>query len=269
LNYNVGAGQTTSFNGTGHVDYDLGQLPPKDADDDWAFDRDDREDHADSANYVSREMTGYEDLDEYGEWSYVAGYGPCWHPRTVVAGWAPYRFGHWAYVGPWGWTWVDDASWGFAPFHYGRWVDIDNRWAWSPGRLLPPVPAGFGSDRPPAPDPLAPAAARSPAPLPGLGPPPRGHPQVPAVLEPRPRDLRHLPAHALLARVPDDPEPAGPQEQYYLEPLAGRCRELRRSRETDIGEAHSALKIVGGSVSIGMCCARSSVAAFCTHSRAS
>ena len=32
---------------------------------------------ADSANYVSREM-GYQDLDDNGDWSYVAGYGPCW-----------------------------------------------------------------------------------------------------------------------------------------------------------------------------------------------
>ncbi len=41
-----------------------------------------REDDADSANYVSREMTGYEDLDDNGDWSYVAGYGPCWRPRA-------------------------------------------------------------------------------------------------------------------------------------------------------------------------------------------
>jgi hypothetical protein len=44
----------------------------------------------------------------------------------------PYRHGHWAFVQPWGWTWVDDAPWGFAPFHYGRWVEIDDRWAWTP-----------------------------------------------------------------------------------------------------------------------------------------
>jgi hypothetical protein len=25
-------------------------------------------------------------------------------------------------MSPWGWTWVDNAPWGFAPFHYGRWV---------------------------------------------------------------------------------------------------------------------------------------------------
>ena len=81
-------------------------------------------------------MTGYEDLDEYGDWSYVAGYGPCWRPRAVVAGWAPYRFGHWVYVGPWGWTWVEDEPWGFAPFHYGRWAFVNNGWFWVPGPVV-------------------------------------------------------------------------------------------------------------------------------------
>ena len=28
----------------------------------------------------------------------------------------------WVWLRPWGWTWVDDAPWGFAPFHYGRWL---------------------------------------------------------------------------------------------------------------------------------------------------
>jgi hypothetical protein len=81
-------------------------------------------------------MTGYEDLDEYGDWSYVAGYGPCWRPRAVVVGWAPYRFGHWIYVGPWGWTWVEDEPWGFAPFHYGRWAFVSNGWFWVPGPVV-------------------------------------------------------------------------------------------------------------------------------------
>jgi hypothetical protein len=48
-------------------------------------------------------------------------------------GWAPYRSGHWAWIDPWGWTWVDNQPWGFAPFHYGRWVYISNRWGWMPG----------------------------------------------------------------------------------------------------------------------------------------
>src|SRR5579863_2876103 len=137
FSYNVVANQTATFNGNqDHLDYDLGQVPDRDDFDSWAFDRDDREDHADSANYVSREMTGYEDLDENGDWSYVAGYGPCWRPRAVVVGWAPYRYGHWAYVGPWGWTWVEDEPWGFAPFHYGRWAFVSNGWFWVPGPVV-------------------------------------------------------------------------------------------------------------------------------------
>jgi hypothetical protein len=131
--YTVVANQYATFTGTDHLDYDLGQIPGKDGFDAWALDRDQREDQSDSANYVSREMTGYEDLDEYGDWSYVADYGTCWRPRVLVAGWAPYRFGHWSWVGPWGWTWVEDEPWGFAPFHYGRWAFAGTGWLWVPG----------------------------------------------------------------------------------------------------------------------------------------
>jgi len=131
--YTVVANQYATFTGSDHLDYELGQVPAEDGFDTWALGRDRREDQSDSANYVSREMTGYEDLDEYGDWSYVAGYGTCWRPRVVVGGWAPYRFGHWAWVGPWGWTWVEDEPWGFAPFHYGRWAFVNAGWFWVPG----------------------------------------------------------------------------------------------------------------------------------------
>ena len=53
-------------------------------------------------------------------------------PR-VAAGWAPYHNGHWRWVEPWGWTWVDEAPWGFAPFHYGRWAMVGGGWGWIPG----------------------------------------------------------------------------------------------------------------------------------------
>ncbi len=135
--YTVVANQSATFTGNEqHLDYDLGQIPDRDDFDNWAFERDYHEDRADSANYVSREMTGYEDLDQYGDWSYVAGYGPCWRPRAVVVGWAPYRYGHWVYVGPWGWTWVEDEPWGFAPFHYGRWAFAGGGWYWVPGPVV-------------------------------------------------------------------------------------------------------------------------------------
>ena len=131
--YTLMANQYATFTGTDQLNYELSQTPTEDGFDTWALDRDRQEDQSDSANYVSRDMTGYEDLDAYGDWSYVAGYGMSWRPRVVEAGWAPYRFGHWAWVGPWGWTWVADEPWGFAPFHYGRWALAGGAWLWVPG----------------------------------------------------------------------------------------------------------------------------------------
>jgi hypothetical protein len=131
--YTVVAGQSARFSGTDQLNYDIAQLPGSDDFDNWAFQRDHREDGAESANYVSSEMTGYEDLDDYGHWQYVGGYGTVWVPAGVASDWAPYRNGHWAYIDPWGWTWVEDEPWGFAPFHYGRWAYAGNRWCWVPG----------------------------------------------------------------------------------------------------------------------------------------
>jgi len=133
--YTVVADQQATFTGNDQLSYDLGQVPAGDGFDNWAFGRDRNEDDSDAANYVSREMTGYEDLDQYGDWSYAAGYGMSWRPRVIVAGWAPYRFGRWAWVGPWGWTWVADEPWGFAPFHYGRWAFAGSGWIWVPGSV--------------------------------------------------------------------------------------------------------------------------------------
>jgi hypothetical protein len=78
------------------------------------------------------QMTGGEELSQYGNWSQTPDYGTVWYPQ-VAAGYVPYRNGHWAYVAPWGWTWIDAAPWGFAPFHYGRWVQVGGRWGWAPG----------------------------------------------------------------------------------------------------------------------------------------
>jgi len=108
--------------------------------DDWALQRDQQQQAEASLTYLSPETTGYEDLDQYGRWTRDPDYGAVWYPTAVATGWAPYRYGHWAWVPPWGWTWIDDAPWGFAPFHYGRWVEVGGRWGWCPGeRVLRPV----------------------------------------------------------------------------------------------------------------------------------
>lgn len=97
----------------------------------WAMDRGRLEAPPPSPDVA--EMPGYGDLGAYGIWRDVPEYGAVWLPRAVAPDWAPYRSGHWRWVEPWGWTWVDDEPWGFAPFHYGRWMRIEGSWAWVPG----------------------------------------------------------------------------------------------------------------------------------------
>ena len=129
----VYARQQVVVRGDDQISYNLASAPGADAWDQWCSSRDRREDQSQSARYVSREMAGYEDLDQYGRWDNQPGYGNVWMPTSVAAGWAPYHDGHWAWIAPWGWTWVDDAPWGFAPYHYGRWASFGGRWGWIPG----------------------------------------------------------------------------------------------------------------------------------------
>jgi uncharacterized protein DUF6600 len=134
--YMVVAGQSARFRGTDQLDHEIDQLPGSDDFANWAFSRDRREDRDESSNYISPEMTGYEDLDDYGHWHYAADYGPVWTPTAIAVGWAPYRFGHWVWIDPWGWTWIEDEPWGFAPFHYGRWAFVESSWCWVPGPVV-------------------------------------------------------------------------------------------------------------------------------------
>jgi len=128
--YVINTQQAYRFAGPDLRNYDYIEVPRADEFDRWSSERDRR--GAVSARYVSRDVIGYEDLDEYGSWRAAEGYGNVWIPR-VAAGWVPYRDGHWAWIEPWGWTWVDYAPWGFAVSHYGRWANIHGTWGWVPG----------------------------------------------------------------------------------------------------------------------------------------
>ncbi len=133
----VGQRQQALFTGRNLQPLQRGGVAVRDGFDQWVAQRDALEDRSASARYVPRDVPGYQQLDAYGEWAQDATYGPVWYPQVTVADWAPYRYGRWAWVEPWGWTWVDDAPWGFAPSHYGRWTQIGPRWAWVPGSFGP------------------------------------------------------------------------------------------------------------------------------------
>jgi hypothetical protein len=137
----IPVGQRAEFwiDANGAAQYRLGEAQ-NDAFAAWTNERDRSAERSVSARYVSPAMTGAEELDRYGRWEQDPDYGALWIPRGVAVGWAPYSTGHWAWVLPWGWTWVDDAAWGFAPFHYGRWVHRRDVWCWTPGeRVVRPI----------------------------------------------------------------------------------------------------------------------------------
>ncbi len=110
--------------------------PQLDAWDNWNYARSDRYQDAVSARYVSPGTYGVSDLDRYGTWRNVPDYGSVWVPTAAQAGWTPYSTGSWTQDPSYGWTWVDTAPWGWAPYHYGRWVSLGRTWAWAPGPVV-------------------------------------------------------------------------------------------------------------------------------------
>jgi FecR protein len=137
----ISAQEVLTVTGTSTLAYDSAPLGAPDDLDNWSSARERQMKDSVSGQYVANDVPGTQDLDDNGQWQQTPEYGYVWMPTTVVAGWVPYRFGHWMWISPWGWTWVDDAPWGYAPFHYGRWVQWNNSWAWVPGprRMSPPV----------------------------------------------------------------------------------------------------------------------------------
>jgi hypothetical protein len=131
--YVVRQGNAYEYFGVGLRDFDRLDRIGADEFERWALERERRHARSISARYVSPDVIGYADLDEYGSWRSVSGYGSVWFPRRVSSDWAPYRDGHWSWIEPWGWTWIDEAPWGFTVSHYGRWAHMDNGWGWVPG----------------------------------------------------------------------------------------------------------------------------------------
>ncbi len=116
------------------LEFRLTSAEPRGEWDDWNRRRDDRLNKSESYRYVSSSISGAHELDEYGDWRYVSGYGNVWYPQ-VASGWAPYRNGRWSYIDYYGWNWIGYEPWGWAPYHYGRWFhNASYGWGWYPGR---------------------------------------------------------------------------------------------------------------------------------------
>ena len=108
--------------------------------DEWSSDRDSaiakrlRDAYYD--RYYDQDIYGADDLNDHGAWLHTRDYGYVWRPHSssisVYADWSPYRYGHWRWMPPYGWTWVNDEPWGWATYHHGRWIWDSGYWSWSP-----------------------------------------------------------------------------------------------------------------------------------------
>lgn len=76
---------------------------------------------------------GLADLNYYGAFSDVDGCGRIWRPYFTSATWDPYSSGIWTLYPGSGYSWVSPYPWGWAPFHYGSWLQCGGAWGWQPG----------------------------------------------------------------------------------------------------------------------------------------
>ncbi len=99
---------------------------------------------ADQIGVTSETFYNNEALNNNGRWIEVKQYGRCWQPNDVPDDWRPYTRGGFQHS-QCGWTWVSDeseAEWGWATFHYGRWLQLHGvgcGWAWVPGTVWGPA----------------------------------------------------------------------------------------------------------------------------------
>ncbi len=137
--------------------------------DEWVKSREEYRDRYASAQYGAP-YSGYyglSDLNYYGNYYYMPGWGYMWRPYGVGFGWDPFYDGAWCWYPGQGYTWVSWYPWGWIPYRYGRWAYVPGwGWGWIPG--------GFGGGWQTIPMVVnAPPAYRTPL-------PPRQPPSVPA-----------------------------------------------------------------------------------------
>ena len=139
----LGWGERMRVFGLARPTFDVVDLGPGDAWGRWVDGRSRRFRNVRSAARVHADVLGIDDLDEWGEWESTSEWGWVWFPRVSRTDWTPYRLGRWIWREPWGWTWLSGEPWGWGPYHHGRWVLVQKRWAWSPVSPKDPRPTWY------------------------------------------------------------------------------------------------------------------------------
>ena len=157
----VGKNHTASFDLTNDDHATLAKNLEPDPFDTWDKQQDQYHQQYASNSYGSYSPYAYgtTDLNYYGNFSNVPGYGTMWQPYFAGAGWDPFMNGAWAFSPGFGYGWVSGYPWGWTPYHYGSWVYVPTYgWGWQPGgswagwsapRIVHP-PSNFVLPQPPS-----------------------------------------------------------------------------------------------------------------------
>jgi len=96
---------------------------------------------------------GMSDMNYYGAYSSVPGYGMMWQPYFTGIGWDPFMDGAWSWYPGYGYMFASAYPWGWMPYRYGSWMFIPGMgWMWQPGgfnswltvpRYAGTLPVGF------------------------------------------------------------------------------------------------------------------------------
>ena len=74
------------------------------------------------------------DLNYYGAYSNVPGYGMMWQPYFTGVGWDPFMNGAWSFYPGYGYMFASSYPWGWMPYRYGNWMFVPSMgWMWQPG----------------------------------------------------------------------------------------------------------------------------------------
>ncbi len=156
---NVEKKHSATFNLAGSAPYTLANSLEPDPYDEWDKQQDKYQQTYSASNSFSQYSYGTSDLNYYGSFYNVPGYGMMWQPFLVGAGWDPFMNGAWSYFPGSGYAWVSSYPWGWTPYRYGSWTYLSSYgWFWQPGstwsgwNTVPRItnaPAGFSAPRPP------------------------------------------------------------------------------------------------------------------------
>jgi hypothetical protein len=134
--FEVGKKQSATFDLSNNDSYTLAKNIEEDPYDSWDREQADyHQRYRASKSYNDYPYSyGVSDLNYYGNYFSVPGYGMVWQPYFAGAGWNPFMDGAWVWYPGFGYTWVSSYPWGWMPYRYGNWAFASGYgWFWQPG----------------------------------------------------------------------------------------------------------------------------------------